>query len=501
MGKFLQLLLVLGCLGVALRSAPPQQPAPAAPRAFVRYVEETDGGHVDVLVATYRKGDTTLALHAALHIADPEHYAAMQERFTKFDVLLYELIADAATRPHPGMAKDDGLLTMLQSGMGKGLSLVAQMNSLDYRRPNFVHADMTPEEFTAALDKAGKGAIGDLLASQKTEPDREKAAQQRRLDLVAAFRSGRGAHEVRVMGARLVTEQMTGSDGDGEPSVLIEARNERCLAVLQEQLAAGKHALGIYYGAAHMPHLERRLVQDLGLQPVGEEWVMAWDCRASRFPTEEKGLQQKRYRSKQDLEALFAAVEEWRKANVGATTAPTWALLRKARPEGKLPGRADGVDPWGREYVLRSGKAGYEVRCLGSDGVVDTADDLVVGPPESLAGNAIWGAREGLRKNVETVAAEAMLKSAEISALTLAEVAEMYARANKRMPTVADLATPDASGNKFLDRAEPDPWGHDYVIRAGDKAGKFVVLSAGPDGVLDTADDISSAPATPPAKK
>lgn len=501
--RFLPLLPFL--LFAPVLAAQPPQTSPAtpspSPRAFVRYLEGDDGGHVDVLVATYGKGDATLTLHAALHIADAEHYAALQQRFTKFDALLYELIADAETRPHPGERDGgDSWLTMLQSGMGGGLQLATQMKAIDYRQKNFVHADMTPEEFEQALEKAGKSVFGEMIGTPD-DPDREKEAQQRRLDIVAAFRKGRGAHEVRLMGARLITGQLTQPGESREPTVLIEARNERCLDVLAREVTAGRRKLGIYYGAAHMPHLERRLVQDLGWKPLGEEWVQAWDCRASRFPAEEKGLQQKRYRAKQDLQALFEIVETWHKANLGATTAPTWAQLRKEQPGGVLPGRADGVDPWGREYVLRSGKAGYEVRCLGSDGVVDTPDDLVVAPKESMIGNLLWSAREGLRKDVEDQETKAKLAAARMCVLTIAEAAEMYALANKRTPTLADLATPDAKGKRFLASVAQDPWDHDYVIRAGDKPGRCLVLSAGPDGVFDTADDISSAPAAPPAKK
>ena len=44
---------------------------------------------------------------------------------------------------------------------------------------------------------------------------------------------------------------------------------------------------------------------------------MAWDNRASRFPPAEKGLQQKRYRARQDVDALTEALRSWAKANPG----------------------------------------------------------------------------------------------------------------------------------------------------------------------------------------
>ena len=134
--------------------------------------------------------------------------------------------------------------------------------------------------------------------------------------------------------------------------------------------------LGVFYGAAHMEHMEHRLVEDLGWERVREEWVLAWDCTYATWPKQERGLKQKRYRARRDLKKLLTAVQEL--AAEGAAEV-TLAALRAAREDGKLPGRADGKDSWGREYVLRRLPDGYQVRCLGSDGKVDTADDLVVG--------------------------------------------------------------------------------------------------------------------------
>ena len=362
------LLSLLGCQPLLA-----QQPEPAERRPFARIVERDDGGQLDILVATYQKGDTELTLFAAVHIADVELYREMHRRFAACDVLLYELIADADLRPYPGMRTEDDWFNAFQGGMGRGLGLVHQGDHIDYRKPNFVHADMTGEEWEAALERAGSSLIGQLLSGNKgKEPDREAEAKQRPVDLVAAFRSGRGVHELRIAGARLLLD----SDGEHrEPNVLIEGRNEKCLAVLARQLAAGKKRIGIYYGAAHMEHMERRLQQDLGWRRTGEEWVMAWDNRASRFPTVEKGLQQKRYRARQDLDALTQLLGSWLSTN--AAGEPTWAALRAAAAGGVLPGRADGKDPWGRDYLLQRQDGGHLVRCRGSDGAPDTEDDLL----------------------------------------------------------------------------------------------------------------------------
>jgi len=49
--------------------------------------------------------------------------------------------------------------------------------------------------------------------------------------------------------------------------------------VLSEQIAAGKERIAIFYGAAHMEDFDRRLREDLSLEPGEVEWVEAWDLR------------------------------------------------------------------------------------------------------------------------------------------------------------------------------------------------------------------------------
>jgi hypothetical protein len=65
---------------------------------------------------------------------------------------------------------------------------------------------------------------------------------------------------------------------DGQGSVLVSARNEHAMRVLHEQIGQGKRRLGIFYGAGHMPDLEKRL-QLLGFGKTQARWLTAWDIK------------------------------------------------------------------------------------------------------------------------------------------------------------------------------------------------------------------------------
>ena len=384
MRRIVQIVLSAGLLLHLLTTASAQETSAAAaasePRAFMRLVENEDGGFLQVLVATYQRLDATVTLFGCVHVADRQFYEGMQQRFEACDALLYELIAEADLRPYPDMPRgDDHWITMVQDGMGSGLLLHEQFECMDYRMDNFVHADMTDEEWSEALAAAGKNEVGELFSTAPGDVDRDAEAQQKPVDLVAAFRNGQGVSQLRIVMGRVLCS----AEGQSkEPTVIIHGRNERCLEVLQQQLQAGKQRLGIFYGAAHLEHMEQRLLKDLGWRKVKEEWVNAWDCRHSSFPKVEKGLKQKQYRARKDLTVLLEAVKAWCESHPGQN--PTWAGLRQASENQQLPGRNDGLDPWGRRYLLRIQDGGFAVRCLASDGVADTDDDLVeVGRHES----------------------------------------------------------------------------------------------------------------------
>ena len=67
-------------------------------------------------------------------------------------------------------------------------------------------------------------------------------------------------------------------DGPGGSAILTE-RNKRCFEVLDKQLQAGKKRIAIFYGAAHLPDMERRLLGDYGFKRGGESWLAAWQLQ------------------------------------------------------------------------------------------------------------------------------------------------------------------------------------------------------------------------------
>jgi hypothetical protein len=98
------------------------------------------------------------------------------------------------------------------------------------------------------------------------------------MQLLAALSSEDGSRQLKLILAKQfqhMDEMVAGLDGPNG-SVLVTERNKKALSVLKDTIAAGKKDIGIFYGAAHMKDMEKRL-EGMGFKRTGVEYRVAWD--------------------------------------------------------------------------------------------------------------------------------------------------------------------------------------------------------------------------------
>ena len=229
---------------------------------------------------------TQVDLVGAVHLGGKGYYDTLDRLFEEYDAVLYELVApDNARIPKPGR-KASGAIGNAQHGMTKMLGLEFQLDQIDYSAENFVHADMSPKEFDAAMQKRGESwwtMFTRLMTEgvERAERGKPTGPELGIGDLWGLF-FGKD-REVRLR--RIMAEQFTDMEvltaafGGEEGSSLITDRNGAALEVLSEQIGKGKKRMAIFYGAAHMEDFDRRLREDFGMEPGEVEWVEAWDLR------------------------------------------------------------------------------------------------------------------------------------------------------------------------------------------------------------------------------
>jgi hypothetical protein len=233
---------------------------------------------------TTDKDPVQVDLIGAVHIADPAYYSKLNDRFKKYDVLLYELVAPEGTVVEKGRGTSNlHPIGAMQNVFKDVLELDHQLEDIDYTRPNFVHADMSPDDFQKAMEDRNETflqmyfrLIGQAMAHQNEIAAKGETSD---FELFSALFAQDRSRRLKIVLAKQLSEMesLMVSFGGENGSVIISDRNKRALEVLHKQMDQGKKKIGIFYGAGHLSDMDKRLRADFSLQPVSITWLTAWD--------------------------------------------------------------------------------------------------------------------------------------------------------------------------------------------------------------------------------
>ncbi len=295
--------LVIGV--VALRGQPPvaQPAAPTAqaaaaakpdkaaqaPRKLIRLVRDIHGDPIALTTPIIhltskdpKRAGLSVDLIGAVHVGEKAYYAKLNKAFEQYDAVLYELVAPKDTRPTAGV-RSGSPISAIQVGMKDFLELQFQLDEIDYKKKNFVHADMSPDQFAKSMDDRGE-SIWTMMAQMMGAGIAQQAGRANGSDtdlLLALFDKHRAIQLKRFMAGQM--EDMEGAMGalDGpRGSAIITERNKAALKVLGEEIGKGKKKIAIFYGAGHLADMEKRADADFNLQRTGKiEWLEAWNLR------------------------------------------------------------------------------------------------------------------------------------------------------------------------------------------------------------------------------
>ena len=257
------------------------------PTDFIRYVEDDESDSLQTAVVTYESPQKVqVDLVGAIHIADKPYFDTLNERFKGYDVVLYELVGppmEEREKAEPSKdAQNLAWVGQLQTMMKNTLKLYGQLEGIDYKAKNFVHADMNMTQFTKTQEVKKesfltlylRAAQAQKSANDKKGVDSDAAGLVMLLKLLTSKDSSTGLKRMIAEQFDSVEDIMAGVESGGG-TVLVGERNRVALEVMDQQIAAGKKRLAIFYGAAHLADMEERLMKK-GFKPVKTEWLKAW---------------------------------------------------------------------------------------------------------------------------------------------------------------------------------------------------------------------------------
>jgi hypothetical protein len=258
------------------------------PTNFIRFVEEEESDSLQTAVVSYESPQKVkVDLVGAIHIADKAYFDALNLRFKAYDTVLYELVGPSfEDRNKPEVKKEAEKLQwvgQLQTMMRDTLKLHGQLEGIDYKAKNFVHADMDMSQFTKTQTQKQesfltlylKAAQAQKEVNEKRGVNSDAAGMVMLLKILTMKDSSTELKRMIAQEFDSVEDIMAGMEtGDG--TVLVGERNKVALQVMDKEIAAGKKRIAIFYGAAHLGDMESRLLKQ-GFKLTKVEWLKAWD--------------------------------------------------------------------------------------------------------------------------------------------------------------------------------------------------------------------------------
>ena len=244
---------------------------------FIKY-EPGDGLKIAVTEFVSPTTSQTVTLYGVVHVADAEYYQKVQKDLDGFDAVLYEAVG--GDKKHMMEAKKNGgsFLSAFQHIFGDVLDLNFQLDSIDYTKDNLVHADIAAEDLQDKMKDQDVTPLGQFLKNDT-------------LNSIAPFIKKIGPYLKEFLKTQpglqnglkdKFAQQMSQADirtqfpEEFYNSIVVE-RNKIVIKVLQDQFknCPQKKSFAIFYGAAHMPDMQKRL-EDLGFKQNNKRWMTAW---------------------------------------------------------------------------------------------------------------------------------------------------------------------------------------------------------------------------------
>ncbi len=275
---------------VAEKTAAERAAEKKAAKKFLRIVRDAAGEpqSMQTSIVSYKPKDgdrkgLVVDLIGAVHVGDGAYYDKLNKAFADYDVVLYELVAPEGTKiPKGGRAEASGHpVSAIQQALKNILDLEFQLEKVDYTKKNFVHADMSPEEFAKSMEDRGESFLQMFFrmmgASIAQQAGKKGGASDAEI-LLALLSPDRSFKLKRVMAQQFENLGGTMSAIEGpKGSTIIGERNRKAFEVLKKEIAGGKKKIAVFYGAGHLPDMEKRLANDFQLHPGDVKWIEAWD--------------------------------------------------------------------------------------------------------------------------------------------------------------------------------------------------------------------------------
>lgn len=231
-------------------------------------------------------------LIGAIHLGEKAYYDRLNAEFKEYETVVFELVADEGfdvaqlaaakeSKKAESPASPLDAIPLLQHSLAAALGFVNQVDGIDYSAPNLKRGDANADDFLVRLTTGGdvpnffaNSAFDSLFSSDSGRVEGWALACLLAKDKRLALR--------RFFADELARTELSAQPNERE-TALVHYRNKIALAVAQKELEAGKTKIAVFYGAAHLDDLARRVERTLeNPRRSAPRWIAAWSMEAAR---------------------------------------------------------------------------------------------------------------------------------------------------------------------------------------------------------------------------
>ena len=244
--------------------------------------------------------DVYVDLVGAIHIAEKGYYGEINELFKEYETVVFELVSDTddmkALMEEAKKQKQEkrswnplNIISYLQEDSAKFLKLSHQMDGIDYLAENLKRGDSGSLEFILwtiqngdvvnfLLDAVARSFVETTPGSGEGMAVALLCAKDGRLAARRLFAIELADTSITDLEKEVRALKKSDSDKKQRESAIIHLRNKKAIAVVQNELDAGRKRVALFFGAAHLPDLGDHLEKDFGLKLQPEtRWFKAWN--------------------------------------------------------------------------------------------------------------------------------------------------------------------------------------------------------------------------------
>ncbi len=238
-------------------------------------------------------GSPDIDLVGAMHAAEPDYYRILQRELNKADLVLFEGVVDESQQQAEQAMTDAQRQKAYQksaySRLAASHGLVAQHASINYESSRFRRCDMSVQQMDALLKsemaKGGSGAAASSAAEAEFASVRKALnGKSWATNALIGLISMSPALTARTRLMLVASGSESNEDGSSlHPRLERLIREDRNAFVMKEVTAIlrkekGHQRIAIFYGAAHLADLQKRLAT-LGYHPAESiRWHDAITC-------------------------------------------------------------------------------------------------------------------------------------------------------------------------------------------------------------------------------